>query len=292
MLKEYLQTSKAEIEAYLSTLLESPNREYARLYESMKYSLLMGGKRIRPIITKAVIEALGGTWESYKDVICAIELIHTYSLIHDDLPAMDNDDFRRGKPTNHRVYGDGMAVLAGDGLLTYAFELVSNHSSLRPDQVVSIIRSLAKGAGPSGMVGGQSFDLESEGKCLPLEELVVLHKGKTGALFSTAVEIGLIVMDANSHIATSYLQYADYLGLLFQITDDILDVVGTQEELGKTPGSDERQHKATCVSILGLEEARTRASEVASKAKAELEASNQYSPVLEGLIQYLMDRTQ
>ena len=292
MLKEYLQTSKAEIETYLSTLLESPNREYARLYESMKYSLLMGGKRIRPIITKAVIEALGGTWESYKDVICAIELIHTYSLIHDDLPAMDNDDFRRGKPTNHRVYGDGMAVLAGDGLLTYAFELVSNHSGLRPDQVVSIIRSLAKGAGPSGMVGGQSFDLESEGKCLPLEELVVLHKGKTGALFSTAVEIGLIVMDADSHIATSYLQYADYLGLLFQITDDILDVVGTQEELGKTPGSDERQHKATYVSILGLEEARARASEVASKAKAELEASNQYSPVLEGLIQYLMDRTQ
>ena len=292
MLKEYLTESKKEIEAYLSQVLTSPNEEYSRLYESMNYSLLMGGKRIRPIITKAVIEALGGSWEAHKDVICAIELIHTYSLIHDDLPAMDNDDYRRGKLTNHRVYGDGMAVLAGDGLLTYAFELVSKNTSLQPEQIVAIIQSLAKGAGPSGMVGGQSFDLESEGKELPLEELVVLHKGKTGALFTTAVEIGLIIMNAPADLRASYLSYADYLGLLFQITDDILDVVGTQEELGKTPGSDERQHKATYVSILGLEEAKARAQEVADLALQALQASNRTSPVLEGLITYLMERTQ
>lgn len=292
MLKEYLTESKKEIEAYLTQVLTSPNEEYSRLYESMNYSLLMGGKRIRPIITKAVIEALGGSWEAHKDVICAIELIHTYSLIHDDLPAMDNDDYRRGKLTNHRVYGDGMAVLAGDGLLTYAFELVSKNTSLQPEQIVAIIQSLAKGAGPSGMVGGQSFDLESEGKELPLEELVVLHKGKTGALFTTAVEIGLIIMNAPADIRASYLSYADYLGLLFQITDDILDVVGTQEELGKTPGSDERQHKATYVSILGLEEAKARAQEVADLALQALQTSNRTSPVLEGLITYLMERTQ
>ena len=292
MLKEYLTESKKEIEAYLTQVLTSPNEEYSRLYESMNYSLLMGGKRIRPIITKAVIEALGGSWEAHKDVICAIELIHTYSLIHDDLPAMDNDDYRRGKLTNHRVYGDGMAVLAGDGLLTYAFELVSKNTSLQPEQVVAIIQSLAKGAGPSGMVGGQSFDLESEGKELPLEELVVLHKGKTGALFTTAVEIGLIIMNAPTDLRASYLSYADYLGLLFQITDDILDVVGTQEELGKTPGSDERQHKATYVSILGLEEAKARAQEVADLALQALQTSNRTSPVLEGLITYLMERTQ
>ena len=292
MLKEYLTESKKEIEAYLTQVLTSPNEEYSRLYESMNYSLLMGGKRIRPIITKAVIEALGGSWEAHKDVICAIELIHTYSLIHDDLPAMDNDDYRRGKLTNHRVYGDGMAVLAGDGLLTYAFELVSKNTSLQPEQVVAIIQSLAKGAGPSGMVGGQSFDLESEGKELPLEELVVLHKGKTGALFTTAVEIGLIIMNAPADLRASYLSYADYLGLLFQITDDILDVVGTQEELGKTPGSDERQHKATYVSILGLEEAKARAQEVADLALQALQTSNRTSPVLEGLITYLMERTQ
>lgn len=292
MLKEYLTESKKEIEAYLSQVLTSPNEEYSRLYESMNYSLLMGGKRIRPIITKAVIEALGGSWEAHKDVICAIELIHTYSLIHDDLPAMDNDDYRRGKLTNHRVYGDGMAVLAGDGLLTYAFELVSKNTSLQPEQIVAIIQSLAKGAGPSGMVGGQSFDLESEGKELPLEELVVLHKGKTGALFTTAVEIGLIIMNAPADLRASYLSYADYLGLLFQITDDILDVVGTQEELGKTPGSDERQHKATYVSILGLEEAKARAQEVADLALQALQTSNRTSPVLEGLITYLMERTQ
>lgn len=292
MLKEYLTESKKEIEAYLTQVLTSPNEEYSRLYESMNYSLLMGGKRIRPIITKAVIEALGGSWEAHKDVICAIELIHTYSLIHDDLPAMDNDDYRRGKLTNHRVYGDGMAVLAGDGLLTYAFELVSKNTSLQPEQIVAIIQSLAKGAGPSGMVGGQSFDLESEGKELPLEELVVLHKGKTGALFTTAVEIGLIIMNAPADLRASYLSYADYLGLLFQITDDILDVVGTQEELGKTPGSDERQHKATYVSILGLEEAKARAQEVADLALQALQTSNRTSPVLEGLITYLMERTQ
>lgn len=292
MLKEYLTKSKKEIETYVSHILKSPNKEYSRLYESMNYSLLMGGKRIRPIITKAVIEALGGSWEAHKDVICAIELIHTYSLIHDDLPAMDNDDYRRGKLTNHRVYGDGMAVLAGDGLLTYAFELVSKNTSLQPEQIVAIIQSLAKGAGPSGMVGGQSFDLESEGKELPLEELVVLHKGKTGALFTTAVEIGLIIMNAPADLRASYLSYADYLGLLFQITDDILDVVGTQEELGKTPGSDERQHKATYVSILGLEEAKARAQEVADLALQALQTSNRTSPVLEGLITYLMERTQ
>jgi putative geranyltranstransferase len=292
MLKEYLQQSKADIENYLSSVLTSPNAEYAKLYESMNYSLLMGGKRIRPIITKAVIESLGGAWDAYKDVVCAIELIHTYSLIHDDLPAMDNDDYRRGKLTNHRVYGDGMAVLAGDGLLTYAFELVSHHKELSPTQVVQIIRSLAKGAGPSGMVGGQAFDLQSEGKFLPLEELVVLHKGKTGALFSAAVEIGLIVMNAPNSVRDAYLRYADHLGLLFQITDDILDVVGTQEELGKTPGSDERQHKATYVSILGLDTAKERAQEVANLALTALHDSNQTSPVLEGLVQYLMERTQ
>ena len=292
MLKEYLQQSKADIENYLSSVLTSPNAEYAKLYESMNYSLLMGGKRIRPIITKAVIESLGGAWDAYKDVVCAIELIHTYSLIHDDLPAMDNDDYRRGKLTNHRVYGDGMAVLAGDGLLTYAFELVSHHKELSPTQVVQIIRCLAKGAGPSGMVGGQAFDLQSEGKFLPLEELVVLHKGKTGALFSAAVEIGLIVMNAPNSVRDAYLRYADHLGLLFQITDDILDVVGTQEELGKTPGSDERQHKATYVSILGLDAAKERAQEVANLALTALHDSNQTSPVLEGLVQYLMERTQ
>lgn len=292
MLKEYLQQSKTDIESYLSSVLESPNMEYAGLYDSMKYSLLMGGKRIRPIITKAVIESLGGSWDSYKDVVCAIELIHTYSLIHDDLPAMDNDDYRRGNLTNHRVYGDGMAILAGDGLLTYAFELVSKHTKLSAVQVVQIIHTLAKGAGPSGMVGGQAFDLQSEGKFLPLEELIVLHKGKTGALFSAAVEIGLIIMEATAPVREAYLRYADHLGLLFQITDDILDVVGTQEELGKTPGSDERQHKATYVSILGLDSAKERAQEVAHLALTALQDSKQTSPVLEGLVQYLMDRTQ
>ena len=292
MLKTYLESSKQSIEQWLSTVLNSSIPEYKRLYESMNYSLLQGGKRIRPILTKAVLDAMKVDASLYKEFLCALECIHTYSLIHDDLPAMDNDDYRRGKLTNHRVYGDGMAILAGDGLLTYAFELVSKHTTLSAEQVVQIIHVLAKGAGPSGMVGGQAFDLQSEGKFLPLDELVVLHKGKTGALFSAAVEIGLIIMEATTSVREAYLRYADHLGLLFQITDDILDVVGTQEELGKTPGSDERQHKATYVSILGLDTAKERAQEVANLALTALHDSNCISPVLEGLVQYLMDRTQ
>ena len=292
MFKDYLASSKQNIEQWLGEVLNSPNQEFEQLYESMNYSLMQGGKRIRPILTKAVLEMLHKEPADYKEFLCAMECIHTYSLVHDDLPAMDNDDYRRGKLTNHRVYGDGMAILAGDGLLTYAFELVSKHTTLSAEQVVQIIHVLAKGAGPSGMVGGQAFDLQSEGKFLPLDELVVLHKGKTGALFSAAVEIGLIIMEATTSVREAYLRYADHLGLLFQITDDILDVVGTQEELGKTPGSDERQHKATYVSILGLDTAKERAQEVANLALTALHDSNCTSPVLEGLVQYLMDRTQ
>ena len=292
MFKDYLGSSKQHIEQWLGEVLSSPNQEFKPLYESMSYSLMQGGKRIRPILSKAVLEMLHKDPADYKEFLCAMECIHTYSLVHDDLPAMDNDDYRRGKLTNHRVYGDGMAILAGDGLLTYAFELVSKHTTLSAEQVVQIIHVLAKGAGPSGMVGGQAFDLQSEGKFLPLDELVVLHKGKTGALFSAAVEIGLIIMEATTSVREAYLRYADHLGLLFQITDDILDVVGTQEELGKTPGSDERQHKATYVSILGLDTAKERAQEVANLALTALHDSNCTSPVLEGLVQYLMDRTQ
>lgn len=291
MLKDYLGTSKHEVEDYLKGLLLSPNTQYTTLYESMNYSLLMGGKRIRPILTKAVMESLGVDWSPYKNMVCAIELIHTYSLVHDDLPAMDNDDYRRGSLTNHKVYGDAMAILAGDGLLTYAFELVSQNEVARPEQISRTILALAKGAGPAGMVGGQAFDVQSEGKRLPLKELQVLHKGKTGALFITAVEIGLILSDADASTCEGYLEYANQLGLLFQITDDILDVIGTVEELGKTPGSDERQDKATYVSILGLEGAKEKAAETAQIAKAALQRTAGKTEILEALVDYLVYRT-
>ena len=291
MLKTYLETSKQSIEQWLSTVLNSPIPEYKRLYEAMNYSLLQGGKRIRPILTKAVLEAMKVDASLYKEFLCALECIHTYSLIHDDLPAMDNDDYRRGSLTNHKVYGDGMAILAGDGLLTYAFQLCSENTTASAEQKIKAIQCLATAAGPEGMVGGQAFDLLSEGKHIPLEELKVLHSGKTGALFNAAIELGLILSNADQAKYAAYMTYANCLGLLFQITDDILDVTGTIEELGKTPGSDIRQDKSTYVSLLGLDEARNEAHAVAQKAHAALATIEDDTHILSAIIDYLMDRT-
>ena len=291
MLKTFLETSKQSIEQWLSTVLHSPIPEYKRLYESMNYSLLQGGKRIRPILTKAVLDAMKVDASLYKEFLCALECIHTYSLIHDDLPAMDNDDYRRGNLTNHKVYGDGMAILAGDGLLTYAFQLCSENTTALAEQKIKAIQCLATAAGPEGMVGGQAFDLLSEGKHIPLEELKVLHSGKTGALFNAAIELGLILSNADQAKYAAYMTYANCLGLLFQITDDILDVTGTIEELGKTPGSDIRQDKSTYVSLLGLDEARNEAHAVAQKAHAALATIEDDTHILSAIIDYLMDRT-
>lgn len=291
MLKTYLETSKQSIEQWLSTVLHSPIPEYKRLYEAMNYSLLQGGKRIRPILTKAVLEAMKVDASLYKEFLCALECIHTYSLIHDDLPAMDNDDYRRGNLTNHKVYGDGMAILAGDGLLTYAFQLCSENTTASAEQKIKAIQCLATAAGPESMVGGQAFDLLSEGKHIPLEELKVLHSGKTGALFNAAIELGLILSNADQAKYAAYMTYANCLGLLFQITDDILDVTGTIEELGKTPGSDIRQDKSTYVSLLGLDEARNEAHAVAQKAHAALATIEDDTHILSAIIDYLMDRT-
>lgn len=291
MLKTYLETSKQSIEQWLSTVLHSPIPEYKRLYEAMNYSLLQGGKRIRPILTKAVLDAMKVDASLYKEFLCALECIHTYSLIHDDLPAMDNDDYRRGNLTNHKVYGDGMAILAGDGLLTYAFQLCSENTTASDEQKIKAIQCLATAAGPEGMVGGQAFDLLSEGKHIPLEELKVLHSGKTGALFNAAIELGLILSNADQAKYAAYMTYANCLGLLFQITDDILDVTGTIEELGKTPGSDIRQDKSTYVSLLGLDEARNEAHAVAQKAHAALATIEDDTHILSAIIDYLMDRT-
>lgn len=291
MLKTYLETSKQLIEQWLSTVLNSPILEYKRLYEAMNYSLLQGGKRIRPILTKAVLDAMKVDASLYKEFLCALECIHTYSLIHDDLPAMDNDDYRRGNLTNHKVYGDGMAILAGDGLLTYAFQLCSENTTASAEQKIKAIQCLATAAGPEGMVGGQAFDLLSEGKHIPLEELKILHSGKTGALFNAAIELGLILSNADQAKYAAYMTYANCLGLLFQITDDILDVTGTIEELGKTPGSDIRQDKSTYVSLLGLDEARNEAHAVAQKAHAALATIEDDTHILSAIIDYLMDRT-
>ena len=291
MFKEYLAASKQNIEQWLDEVLTSPNQEFKPLYESMNYSLMQGGKRIRPILSKAVLEMLHKDPADYKEFLCAMECIHTYSLVHDDLPAMDNDDYRRGNLTNHKVYGEGLAILAGDGLLTYAFQLMTANNKASAQDKLDAIQCVAIAAGPEGMVGGQAFDMLSEDKHIPLEELKVLHRGKTGALFNASVELGLILGNADTVTRTALMEYANCLGLLFQITDDILDVTGTIEELGKTPGSDIRQHKSTYVSILGLEGAKEQASSVGKQAHEALNSVSYDTSILAALIDYLLKRT-
>lgn len=291
MFKEYLAASKQNIEQWLDEVLTSPNQEFKPLYESMNYSLMQGGKRIRPILSKAVLEMLHKDPADYKEFLCAMECIHTYSLVHDDLPAMDNDDYRRGNLTNHKVYGEGLAILAGDGLLTYAFQLMTANNKASAQDKLDAIQCVAIAAGPEGMVGGQAFDMLSEDKYIPLEELKVLHRGKTGALFNASVELGLILGNADTVTRTALMEYANCLGLLFQITDDILDVTGTIEELGKTPGSDIRQHKSTYVSLLGLEGAKEQASSVGKQAHDALNSVSYDTSILAALIDYLLKRT-
>ena len=241
MFKDYLGSSKQHIEQWLGEVLSSPNQEFKPLYESMSYSLMQGGKRIRPILSKAVLEMLHKDPADYKEFLCAMECIHTYSLVHDDLPAMDNDDYRRGNLTNHKVYGEGMAILAGDGLLTYAFQLMTENKTATPQQKIEAIQCVATAAGPEGMVGGQAFDMLSEDKHIPLEELKVLHSGKTGALFNASVELGLILGNADTTTRKALMEYANCLGLLFQITDDIMDYRETTETTGKPVGNDLRE---------------------------------------------------
>lgn len=291
MFKEYLAASKQNIEQWLDEVLTSPNQEFKPLYESMNYSLMQGGKRIRPILSKAVLEMLHKDPADYKEFLCAMECIHTYSLVHDDLPAMDNDDYRRGNLTNHKVYGEGLAILAGDGLLTYAFQLMTANNKASAQDKLDAIQCVAIAAGPEGMVGGQAFDMLSEDKHIPLEELKVLHRGKTGALFNASVELGLILGNADTVTRTALMEYANCLGLLFQITDDILDVTGTIEELGKTPGSDIRQHKSTYVSLLGLEGAKEQAASVGKQAHNALNSVSYDTSILAALIDYLLKRT-
>ena len=240
----------------------------------------------------AAADAVGARGTDFIHIACAIEMIHTYSLIHDDLPAMDNDDYRRGKLTNHKVYGDGMAILAGDALLTQAFEVILRQDNLPADVLLKVVREMAIGAGPNGMVGGQAIDLEAEGKqkSLSLSELKKMHAGKTGALFRAAIRSGAIVAGATEKELEALTTYADCFGLAFQITDDILDVVGDEAVIGKPVGSDERNDKSTYVSLTSLEEARRLAA--VADGVAALEMFGDKASFLRELLEYLLKRNK
>lgn len=244
-----------EIEKLLAQYI-ADLRAPAVLKDAMHYSLQAGGKRIRPLLLLSTVSALGKPAGRGMQTACAVEMLHTYSLIHDDLPAMDDDDLRRGKPTNHKVFGEAVAILAGDGLLTHSFGLIAEDPGLDDALKVKLIALLAKSAGPEGMVAGQVADMEGENKTLTLEELQYIHAHKTGKLLRFSVLAGAMIGGASTEQLEKFGQFADHLGLAFQIRDDILDIEGEQEKIGKRVGSDESRHKSTYPALLTLEGAK------------------------------------
>lgn len=262
----------------------------ATLAKAMEYSLMAGGKRLRPVLLMAAADAVGKDGADFLTTGCAIEMIHTYSLIHDDLPAMDNDDYRRGKPTNHKVFGDGMAVLAGDALLTLAFEVMLRQQGAAPEALVAVVSEMSRAAGPYGMVGGQALDLEGEGVRLDMSVLRKIHMGKTGALFCAAIRSGAILAGAKEEEIAALTLYAERFGLAFQITDDILDVTGDEAAIGKPVGSDVRNEKATYVTLTSLEKAKKLAEDAVSEAVAALRIFGERAAFLRDLALFLLER--
>ena len=280
------------IEAALLKELGAETALAPRLAESMEYSLMAGGKRLRPILVMAAADAVGARGTDFVQAACGIEMIHTYSLIHDDLPAMDNDDYRRGKLTNHKVFGEALAILAGDALLTQAFEVILRQQGVSAEVLVQVLKEMSIAAGPNGMVGGQVIDMLSEGKRISMEELRKMHMGKTGALFRAAIRSGAILGGASEAKLAALTTYADCFGLAFQITDDILDVVGDEAVIGKPVGSDERNEKSTYVTLTSLEEAKKLAADTVQQALDALEVFGDEAKFLRDLVKMLLERNK
>lgn len=269
-LSAYLSKRQAQVEAALERSLAVVYPE--KIYEAMRYSLLAEGKRLRPILCIASCELAGGTVEMAMPTACALEMFHTASLIHDDLPAMDNDDYRRGKLTNHKVYGEDIAILAGDALLAYAFEFITVQTKKVPaKRLLQVVIKLSRLIGAGGLVGGQVVDLESEGlQNVDLQTLNFIHAHKTGALLEASILCGAMLTGANDEVLQKLSRYARNIGLAFQIIDDVLDITASTEELGKTAGKDEQAQKVTYPKLLGLEESKLEAQTLIAKAKLEL----------------------
>ena len=263
------------------------------IYSAIRYSLLAGGKRLRPVLALAVCDILGGDLEEVLPFACAIEMIHTYSLIHDDLPAMDNDDYRRGKLTNHKMYGESLAILAGDGLLNMAFEVMLESTSNKPNNLENKIKAMAyiaKSSGVRGMIGGQVIDTESENKEVSIETLEYMHRCKTGALIKAPVVSAAIICNASSEDLQNLKIFAEGIGLAFQIKDDILDVEGSTEKLGKKVGSDASNKKTTYVSLYGLEKSKQMLKETSEEAIRSIEKFGTKAVFLKELAEYLIIR--
>lgn len=285
----YYEHQIARIESAMQSLIAG-EEIHPRLREAMLYSLLAGGKRLRPAMVLLAAEALEGDSDAALPIACAIEMVHTYSLVHDDLPAMDNDDYRRGLPTNHKVYGEATAILAGDALLTQAFRTIST-ASLKPETIVSIIRELSYYAGPCGMVGGQAADMDGQQGVTSLEQLEYIHTHKTGDLIVCSLRAGGHVANASPEQLDALERFGRCLGLAFQIQDDILDVTGDESKLGKSAGSDEKHQKVTYPYFLGIEASRERVRQLTEEGiRAISDGILPYPDRLLGLSAYLMVR--
>lgn len=293
--KESLQSKTEQIEALLKRYLPKETGYQKTVLEAMNYSLLAGGKRLRPMLMQEVYTLFGGNTVVVEPFMAAIEMIHTYSLVHDDLPAMDNDDYRRGRKTTHKVYGEAMGILAGDGLLNYAFEtalLAFEQPGADPVRVAKALQVLARKAGVYGMIGGQTADIEAEEQTGPLtrEQLLFIHENKTAALIQAAMMSGAILAGASETDVDKIEKCAYNIGIAFQIQDDILDVTGDSEELGKPIGSDEKNHKQTYVTINGLEESRREVAVLSGEAVELLESLEGDGTFLKQLVIMLIDR--
>jgi geranylgeranyl diphosphate synthase, type II len=294
-LDDYIAERVARIDAELDRYLPAGERLPASLHQAMRYSIFAGGKRIRPLLLIAACEAVGGTMPSVLPAACALEMIHTYSLIHDDLPAMDDDDYRRGRLTNHKVFGEATAILAGDALLTQAFILLATETpgvSVSAAERLRVLQIIATAAGSLGMVGGQVVDMESETKSVELPIVEYIHTHKTGALILAALQAGAILGGADRRAFAALTRYGECAGLAFQIADDILDIVGEQSLLGKDVGSDVQRGKATYPALLGLAESKRRAEELRDLAITALAPLGSEAEPLRALVSFIVERSR
>ncbi len=280
-----------KIEEYLDDVVPLADNYQSEIYEAMRYSLLSGGKRIRPVLCMAVCDMLGGSLTEPTVIGSAIECIHTYSLIHDDLPCMDNDDFRRGKPTNHKVFGETTALLAGDGLLNKAFEIIGN-ADVPDNKKILCLMNISTASGVDGMIGGQVIDLKNEKNAdVSVEELKTMHSLKTGALIDTAAYCGAVLGDATEAEITAIKEFSSALGLAFQVKDDILDYTGNEELLGKPVGSDAENEKVTFVTLFGIEKSEEILNELTEKAKSALDIFGDKAEFLLEFADFLLERS-
>ncbi len=291
-ISEYLSASKGRVDEYLERLLPAEPTEPSTIHRAMRYSVFAGGKRIRPILVLASGESLAGDCDLLLHIGAGIEMMHTYSLIHDDLPALDNDDIRRGLPTCHKVFGEAIAILAGDSLMTRCYQILADLPKASDSTKIDIIREIAAATGTiKGMIGGQVVDLESEGKSVSAAALEYIHDSKTGALLRACVRCGAMAAGAGMEELRTLTEFGNKIGLAFQIVDDILDITSSSEMLGKTAGKDAKVKKATYPAFYGIENSRQKARELVTSATENIRDFGKRADSLRGLAQFILSRT-